>query len=313
MTDGDMMIKVKQLMRKLGQEVVSRHDLASARRQALEQTLTSRAYEKILRNFNHDIKGMVATIQGLTWDLQDESVTTEKLSEKLPLLNQLTNHISMSLSMCQLRCESESVFEAPQMRRIEVNLEDVIRDVLSLTPEVALRVCTTAPDATFMLTDPVVWHSLVYQTVRNATTHGEAPFSVTLYDDRIEFLNRAGRNHGMLLSAPSAIDACLSGALGTQVSSGLGLQHVRFLCKWIGSSHEMTVSENSVLVTCSIPTDHRVSKGPASQSTRPTAILYVDDQKLLRRQAFRFYNECGGTFAKPAAQARIPDCPRARR
>tara|TARA_B100000513_G_scaffold183987_1_gene104316 strand:+ start:475 stop:1680 length:1206 start_codon:yes stop_codon:yes gene_type:complete len=263
----------------------------------VSRAAAARAYEKILGNFNHDMKGTAMQLQEVMTDIEDACGSSAPPG--LTTMRHLVNHVAMCLTTMQIRREGAIL----ALRCVSFDLVQTVNNVLHLLPEV--RVAARAGERVVMSSDPAAWHSLVHQLCRNSKIHGSGPQEVRILADKLEVSNAPGMNHANLLAAEDVLQACATGDhMGTATSSGQGMGNILFLAEYLKCEFSMRVTATRVVATCTFETRADITTKAASckptEAAKGVALLVVDDQKLVRRQAKAFYRDICATRNDPA-------------
>ena len=183
-------------------------------------------YEKVISNINHEMKGFINRIN-IVVDCWTSFVPTNVSNDMWNMMK----HLGFCLTTIDTRCSS---FSNKQIltRKIGVDLEHICSVLQTMLPSIKVMLNSNKS----IIGDPAFLYCILYQICRNACIHGVSPVILTYNGTSISVVNNAGRTNEMLskLTYEEALELCMSGSVGTIVSSGRGLKDtISYCCKSI--------------------------------------------------------------------------------
>lgn len=260
-----------------------------------------------IRAMNHDMKGMIQRIRD-TLETKDYEQT-----------DTIMQHFVHVLSTLSVKCEMWS------NNNCNVNLRNTkfdVRVVMQLIANVLsdIQIETVGSNSTEIIGDESILYIILYQLCRNACVHGSGPRTMVFDTVKgcLELTNGPGKNHGVLvgLSNKAALAVCMSGKVGTNVSSGQGIVEIQALCKLIGANFTLEFKKDPASVKtrvsnlvkleeadcCAVTICEplacekgEIGVGMADVDDQPLsskcALLVMDDSRIVRKQSRKIFKE----------------------
>lgn len=237
-------------------------------------------YKQVLRNLNHELKGVLCALQGSAIAITDVAIIPPALKEELNDMEASLMHIGYSLSSLSYRCEPNH----ESARRIHVNMSKLADTVRGILPQLEVYASDTMGSDCIM-GDPSLVYAILYQLCRNACVHGSPPYVLRIRAREIVVENGHGAASDLLtnLSNEDALQRCLSGDMGTIASSGFGLRDVIDLCDAFGITFTLTFLPHGVRAMCTWPDPPNTlpSTGATLSGVHPAPVLCVERMRAL--------------------------------